>query len=87
MLADLVAGDAPVDAAGVGTRLAVSDDAPYLESVYKLVEYDGRPVAKQSTGKASLPGAKQVFRRTGLVDTLALREEDGPPRAGRCSRP
>ncbi len=77
-LARLVALGAPVDAAGVGTRLAVSADAPYLESAYKLVAYDGRPVAKQSAGKASLPGAKQVFRSPGLVDVLALRSEPVP---------
>lgn len=77
-LAELVAAGAPVDAAGVGTRLAVSADAPFLQSVYKLVEFDGRPVAKQSTGKANLPGAKQVFRRPGLRDTIARRTEDGP---------
>jgi nicotinate phosphoribosyltransferase len=78
-LARLVAAGAPVDGAGIGTRLAVSSDAPYLESVYKLVAYDGRPVAKQSAGKATLPGAKQVFRGPGLDDTLALRDEEAPP--------
>lgn len=77
-LAELAASGAPVDAAGIGTRLAVSDDAPYLECVYKLVAYDGRPVAKQSEGKATLPGAKQVFRRSGLKDVIALRHEAPP---------
>ena len=32
---------APIDAFGVGTQLGVSFDAPCLESVYKLVRYDG----------------------------------------------
>ncbi|HTX01959.1 MAG TPA: nicotinate phosphoribosyltransferase [Acidimicrobiales bacterium] len=77
-LARLVATGAPVDGAGIGTRLAVSSDAPYLESVYKLVAYEGRPVAKQSAGKATLPGAKQVFRGPGLTDVLALRHEEAP---------
>lgn len=77
-LAALVAAGAPVDAAGVGTRLGVSADAPYLDSVYKLVAYDGRPVMKLSTGKETLPGAKQVFRRPGFDDCIALREEEAP---------
>jgi nicotinate phosphoribosyltransferase len=77
-LARFVAERAPIDAAGVGTRLGVSADAPYLDSVYKLVSYDGRPVAKRSTGKATLPGAKQVFRAPGFEDTLALRDEPAP---------
>ena len=72
----------PVDAVGVGTRLGVSADAPFLDSVYKLVSYDGRPVAKLSTGKATYPGAKQVFRADGLVDQLGLAEESAPPGAG-----
>lgn len=33
----------PVDAAGVGTKLGVSADAPYLDSAYKLVAYGDRP--------------------------------------------
>jgi len=77
-LAALVAAGAPVDAAGIGTRLAVSADAPYLDTVYKLVAYDGEPVLKLSSGKATLPGAKQVFRGAGLVDLLALRHEAVP---------
>lgn len=77
-LAELVADGAPVDAAGVGTRMDVSADAPYLDSAYKLVSYDGRPVAKLSTGKATYPGAKQVFRGPGLRDLLGLREEEPP---------
>jgi nicotinate phosphoribosyltransferase len=77
-LADLVASGAPIDAAGVGTRVGVSADAPTLDSVYKLVEVDGRPTAKRSPGKATLPGAKQVWRRAGQADLLARRDEPGP---------
>ncbi|HTZ09731.1 MAG TPA: nicotinate phosphoribosyltransferase, partial [Acidimicrobiales bacterium] len=78
-LAALVAAGAPVDAAGVGTRLGTSADAPYLDSAYKLVAVGDRPVMKLSPGKATLPGAKQVFRASGLVDTIALRHETPPP--------
>lgn len=77
-LEDLRTAGAPIDAAGVGTRVGVSADAPYLDSVYKLVAVDGRPVAKLSPGKESLPGAKQVWRREGAPDVLARREEGGP---------
>lgn len=55
--------DAPIDGFGVGTSLAVPPDAPTLDCVYKLQEYDGRPRRKRSEGKATWPGRKQVFRR------------------------
>jgi nicotinate phosphoribosyltransferase len=76
---NLVMGGAPIDAFGVGTRLSVSADAPYLDAVYKLVAYGERPVLKLSTGKRTAPGAKQVFRRSGMAgDILALRQEEAP---------
>jgi nicotinate phosphoribosyltransferase len=75
----LLAAGAPIDGFGVGTNFAVSADAPTLESVYKLVAVDGRPMAKRSTGKATLPGAKQVWRRAGFGgDVLALADEANP---------
>ncbi|WP_344215391.1 nicotinate phosphoribosyltransferase [Kribbella sancticallisti] len=77
----LVAVGAPVDLFAVGTKVGTSADAPYLDSAYKLVEYDGHPVMKRSTGKATLPGPKQVFRRAGAVDLIACRDEFGPPGA------
>jgi nicotinate phosphoribosyltransferase len=80
-LARFVAAGAPIDAAGVGTRMGVSADAPYLDSAYKLVAYDGRPVAKLSTAKATLPGPKQVFRSGGLHDLIGRRDEPQPPDA------
>jgi nicotinate phosphoribosyltransferase len=77
-IAALVAEGAPVDAIGVGTRLGVSADAPFLDTSYKLVSYDGRPVAKLSEGKATYPGAKQVFRADWLVDQVGLYGEPTP---------
>lgn len=72
----LVRGGAPVDAFGVGTKMGVSADAPSLDSVYKLVAYGDRPVLKLSEGKATLPGAKQVFRNLRLGgDIVGLRAE------------
>jgi nicotinate phosphoribosyltransferase len=69
-----------IDAFGVGTRLGVSADAPYLNAAYKMVQYDGRPVLKLSSGKVSLAGAKQVFRledERGFFkrDFIGLQEE------------
>jgi nicotinate phosphoribosyltransferase len=78
-VARLVAAGAPVDAFGIGTQLGVSADAPYVDSIYKLVEYDGRGVMKLSSGKVSAPGRKQVWReQSGEADVLGLRDEDGP---------
>ncbi|HEX4218321.1 MAG TPA: nicotinate phosphoribosyltransferase [Acidimicrobiales bacterium] len=77
-LEELVASGAPIDAAGVGTRMATAADAPYVDSAYKLVAYDGRGVVKLSEDKETLPGAKQVYRRPGLCDTLCLRDERPP---------
>jgi nicotinate phosphoribosyltransferase len=76
-IAGLLAAGAPIDGFGVGSRLAVSADAPFLDAVYKLVAVDGRPVRKLSPGKATLPGAKQVWRSAG-GDTIALADEPGP---------
>jgi len=60
--------------------MGVSADAPWLDMAYKLVEQNGRPVLKLSTGKASWPGPKQVFRvvderGTLKKDVLGLRAE------------
>lgn len=58
----LVAAQAPIDLFAVGTRLATSADVPYLDCVYKLQEYSGRPSRKRSEGKETWPGVKQVYR-------------------------
>ena len=85
---ELTSGGAPIDAFGVGTKMGVSADAPYLDSAYKLVEFDGRPVLKLSVKKATLPGAKQVFRhRQRCEDIIALREEVPPYDYEPCLRP
>jgi nicotinate phosphoribosyltransferase len=85
VIAEAVARQAPIDAFGVGTKIGVSADAPYLDMAYKLVAYAGRPVLKLSTGKATWPGPKQVWRATrpdgGLEDCIARDGEPGPPDA------
>ncbi|MEW6058591.1 MAG: nicotinate phosphoribosyltransferase [Actinomycetota bacterium] len=73
----LVSAGAPIDAFGIGTRVGVSADAPYLDSVYKLVEYEGRPVLKLSEAKATEPGRKQIFRGPD-GDVIGLRDEPAP---------
>ena len=83
---DLLAGGAPIDGFGVGTSLVTSSDAPYLDAVYKLQEYAGRARRQRSTGKATWPGRKQVFRhydRAGRFEhdviTVEGDEREGEP--------
>ncbi|MGO9357011.1 MAG: nicotinate phosphoribosyltransferase, partial [Xanthobacteraceae bacterium] len=56
---------APIDGIGIGTSLATSSDVPAFDCAYKLQEYAGLPRRKRSTGKATWPGRKQVWRRYG----------------------
>lgn len=78
----LLEAGAPIDGFGIGTAMGVSRDAPALDIAYKLVAYGGQGRMKLSTGKRSLPGAKQIFRRfeDGRMsgDVLARRDEDLP---------
>ena len=75
----LLTAGAPIDGFGVGTRMGTSEDAPFLNSAYKLVEYAGTGRMKLSTAKATLPGRKQVYRiesnGTFVRDVLALADE------------
>ncbi len=81
-IAALVAGGAPIDGFGVGTRMVVSDDVPHIDMAYKLVEYAGRGRVKLSTHKVVYPGPKQVFRRVenGLMieDVVGRFDEELP---------
>ncbi len=76
---------APIDGFGIGSRLDVSADAPYMDCAYKLQEYAGQPRRKRSEGKATWPGRKQVFRTfhdgimTGDVITLDDDAQTGEP--------
>lgn len=60
----------PVDAFGVGTHFITSSDAPYLDMIYKLVEYEGEPRFKNSPGKATFPYRRQIIRhfRNGIME-------------------
>lgn len=83
-VAKLVERGAPITGFGVGTRMGVSDDAPYLDIVYKLVEYAGEGRMKLSRGKSLRPGRKQVFRVEedghAVKDVIATPEEEHPGR-------
>lgn len=77
---DIISHDARIDAFGVGTKLGVSADVPYLDIVYKLVRFNQRNIRKLSTGKVSLAGEKQIFRRVdgnGMLaeDIIGLRDD------------
>jgi len=79
-IAKVIAQGAKIDAFGVGTKVGVSADAPYLDVVYKMVHYKDRDVRKLSPGKITLAGEKQVFRKsdpTGryLEDIIGLRDD------------
>ena len=85
---DLVRAGAPIDAFGVGTQMGVSADYPYLDTAYKMVLYQDRPVMKLSRDKVSAPGRKQVFRRTKpFSDVLGLRDEPVPTGRQRLLEP
>jgi nicotinate phosphoribosyltransferase len=62
-IAAMEAQQVPIDIYCVGTRLAVSDDAPSLDCAYKLQEYAGRLCRKRSQWKETWPGERQVYRQ------------------------
>ena len=77
---DIIAQDAKIDAFGVGTKVGVSADVPYLDIVYKLVRFNRRNIRKLSAGKVTLAGEKQIFRRMdgkGMLkeDIIGLRDD------------
>jgi nicotinate phosphoribosyltransferase len=85
-VAAMIAAGAPINGFGVGTSLTTSSDVPSLDCVYKLEEYAGLPRRKRSTGKATWPGRKQVWRRygpdgrmAGDVISLETEKQDGEP--------
>jgi nicotinate phosphoribosyltransferase len=61
-IATMLRAGAPVDGFGVGTSVTTSADVPALDCVYKMQEYAGISRRKRSSGKATWPGRKQVWR-------------------------
>jgi nicotinate phosphoribosyltransferase len=75
----------PVDSYGVGTSVVTGSGAPTASLVYKLVEVDGRPVAKRSASKESRGGAKSAVRRfkpTGTAVEEVVHRRATPPELG-----
>lgn len=82
-VAEIVHAAAPIDGFGIGTSLTTSSDVPALDCAYKLQEYAGLPRRKRSSGKATWPGRKQVWRRYGpdgrlAGDTLSIESDSHP---------
>jgi len=83
----------PVDAYGAGTAVVTGSGAPTAEMVYKLVEVDGRPVAKRSEHKGTQGGRKTALRgykATGTaVEEIVVARADAEPADGqrRLQRP
>jgi nicotinate phosphoribosyltransferase len=79
---NLVDSGAPIDAFGVGTKLAALEGGSHLDMAYKLVEYAGKGRLKLSSGKVLHPGRKQVFRTIEngrmIHDTIARFDEPLP---------
>jgi nicotinate phosphoribosyltransferase len=79
-------GATPVDAYGAGTAVVLGSGAPTANLVYKLVEVDGRPVAKRSEHKQTQGGRKVVRRRhkpTGTaVEEIVVTGRPGEPADG-----
>ncbi|GAA5118054.1 nicotinate phosphoribosyltransferase [Haloechinothrix salitolerans] len=79
----------PVDAYGVGTAVVTGSGAPTANMVYKLVEVDGKPVAKRSESKESRGGRKSALRRhkpTGTATEEVVHQATSPPDPGEHDR-
>jgi nicotinate phosphoribosyltransferase len=80
-VADILRSDAPIDGFGIGTSLTTSSDVAALDCAYKLQEYAGLPRRKRSSGKATWPGRKQVWRNYApdgrmAGDVLSIESDD-----------
>ncbi len=62
-IAAMEAAQVPIDTYCLGTRLAVSEDAPSLDCAYKMQQYAGRLCRKRSQWKETWPGERQVYRQ------------------------
>jgi nicotinate phosphoribosyltransferase len=79
----------PIDSYGVGTSVVTGSGAPTANMVYKLVEVDGIPVEKRSTGKGSHGGYKhatRLARPTGTVLEEVVHPAGRPPATAEAGR-
>lgn len=74
----------------MGTSVVTGSGAPTAGMVYKLVEVEGRPVAKRSSHKESRGGRKSALRRhkpTGTALEEVVYSANGPaPELGEHDR-
>lgn len=61
-ISDLLRAGAQIDGVGIGTRFAVSRNAPAIEIVYKIIQYGDKGLFKTSPDKQSRPGRKSIIR-------------------------
>ncbi len=83
---ELLKRGAKIDNFGVGTKMGVSQDAPFIDVIYKISEITDEtgnflPTMKLSESKTTFPGRKQVYRICNskgkfLRDILALETEE-----------
>ncbi len=78
----------PVDSYGAGTAVVTGSGAPTAALVYKLVEVDGRPVAKRSEHKETHGGRKTALRAhkptgTALEEIISCRPDAAPAQGER----
>ena len=79
----------PIDSYGVGSSVVTGSGAPTANMVYKLVEVDGIPVEKRSTGKGSHGGYKhatRLARPTGTVLEEVVHPAGQPPATAEAGR-
>jgi nicotinate phosphoribosyltransferase len=79
-IAGVLSEGAKIDAFGVGTKVGVSADAPFVDIVYKMVRFKDRNVRKLSPEKITLAGEKQIFRIKNqkgyyIEDIIGVRDE------------
>jgi nicotinate phosphoribosyltransferase len=76
-ITDLIQKGAPIDSFGVGTQLVSTPDCPSFGFVHKLIEVDGRAVAKKADGsKGTWPGKKQVWRTVSPYKNTTVMTQD-----------
>jgi len=82
IITDILAQGGAIDIWGVGTRLVTGagEAGGALGGVYKMAEYNGRPIIKISSNleKMTTPGIKKIVRfydREGLMEADALADD------------
>ncbi|MBN1805633.1 MAG: nicotinate phosphoribosyltransferase [Sedimentisphaerales bacterium] len=79
---DLIRAGAQIDGFGIGTRFAVSREAPAIEIIYKIVQYGDKGLFKTSPDKQSRPGRKSIVRirdkyyQKDVVSTFKISPDD-----------